>query len=333
MSTGAGSEPAGRRVGCDEMSRSTSSRHAHPAARVAVGLVATLGLAGLGIVPISAATPEPLPTDGQVIGRAWLDAPLRVDAAPGSTIDFGAVVVFSDETGGPGGLVGGATLRTRLFPATGNAPPSVGSARADWRGHFIGTLEVPPGGVGRLTLGQPGRFCNDSGCADLDMLFEPIEVGPPVGLPLSFLATARIVAPQFVTARQPALFEVDVQPRITWPAPGLAMPDRLILEVRVTRGPVVVELPIANSAADPGRYTGTLTLIEPGDYVVQLATTTDPSEAQLFGTALVPITVDPPAIPAPPATPDGLPDWWPLALAAAGLAVAALLIFRGRART
>ena len=280
--------------------------------------------------PASAATPEPLPTSGAVVGRAWLDAPLPTTAAPGSSIDFGAVVVFSDPTGGQVGLVGGATLRVKLYPAAGDAQPSVSTGRSDWLGHFVGSIEVPPGGVGRLTFGIPGRFCNDTGCADLDSLFEPISVGPPVDLPLSFVATARIIAPPIVTAREPATFEVDVQPRIAWPAPGLAMPDTLVLEVRVQRGPVIAEVTLTSSSADRGRYTGTLTVIEPGPYVVQLATTTNPTEAQLFGTAIAPVTVDPAPIPRAPDAGGGLPDWWPMALAGGLLGLAAVLIVRGR---
>jgi hypothetical protein len=310
-----------------------------PRVRGVVGGAATAGLAMLLVAiaagtaiaaspgPSPAATLEPLPTGDEVAGRAWLDAPLPADAPAGSTIVVGALVVFTDPVGGAG-LVGGATLRARLYPAQGDAPASVATARSDWRGHFVASLEVPPGGVGRMTIGEPGRFCNDSGCKDLDFLFEPVEVGPPADLPLTFTSTARIVPPETITARQPATIEVDVQPRVAWPDPGLVLPDRLVLEVRVPRGPVLQELPIANAPADPGHYAGSLTLIEPGDYVLQLATTTNPSEAQRFGTAIVAITVAPAPAVAPSSS--GPPDWLPLALAVTGLTVAGILILRGR---
>jgi hypothetical protein len=99
----------------------------------------------------------------------------------------------------------------------------------------------------------------------------------------------------------------------------------------VPQGPTVAEVDLDRDAAGGGRYTATLSLDEPGDYVVQVAVAKDPIEDELYGTAIRRLTVV--AAAAPPATVDaatGLPDWWPLCLAALALVVAGVLILRGR---
>jgi hypothetical protein len=273
------------------------------------------------VAPVTSEPPGPT-----TAGVAWLDGPLPRDAAPGSTITVAAILVQGDGAD----LMQYVTPAFRLSPATGGGPATVANGTPDWRGHFVAHLEVPSGGVGELGIGLPGTICVNDSCTTGDWPFE-IRIGPPVGLPLPLVTTAALVlADSTVAARAQAAVEVDLAARVDWPEP-LALPSQLILEVRVAQGPTVAEVALDRDAARLGHYAGNLSLEEPGDYVVQVAVTKEPTEGDLFGTAIRRLTVVAAADPPPTlATASGLPDWWPLGLAAIALVLAAVLILRGR---
>src|SRR5205814_5027001 len=173
-------------------------------------------------------------------------------------------------------------------------------------------------------------FCEGSSCVTRDWPFEPIDVGPPPGLPLPLTSTATILPPSApVIARQPATIEADLRGRIDWPALP-ATPDHLVLEVRVPQGPVVAEVALEASPPGSGHFAGQVTLSQAGDYVVQVAAIENPGPGDLFGTALRRLTVQPASTPvATTDTGTGLPDWWPAGLAVVGLLLAGLLLLRG----
>jgi hypothetical protein len=279
--------------------------------------------------PSIAPTPEPLPSGPLVTGRAWLDAPLPTTASPGSTVRIGYLLTTDD-----GSLFVNSSVRMRLYPAGGDAEPATANGIRDWPGHYVAQIVVPAGGVGRAEFAIPGTFCNDAGqCLETEYVFEPIQAGPPTDVSVALLATARLAPAGSSVARRPTTIEIDVQPRVDWPAPGLTLPDELVLQVRIPQGPVVTEVSASQSPADARHFTGTVTLDQPGDYVIQLASTTDPQETDLFATALIRLTVEPaPAVPAPATPSGGLPEWWPLAAAAAALILSLGLIARGGRR-
>ena len=299
---------------------------------LALATAATAAAIVPGLAMAAGSSPSVAPLTSEPPGRttagvAWLDAPVPRGAPAGSTITVGAVLVEGDSAN----LMQFATPAFRLSPASGAAPATLANGTPDWRGHFVAHLEVPAGGAGELRVGLPGTICVNDACTAGDWPFE-IRVGPPTGLPLPLLTTADLVlADATLTAHATTAVEVDLAPRITWPQP-LALPDRLVLEVRVPQGPTVAEIPLDREAAGGGRYTGSLSLDQPGDYVVQVAVAANPIEDDLYGTAIRRLTVVGAAEP-PPATAEdssGLPEWWPRGLAAAGLVLAVVLIVRGR---
>jgi hypothetical protein len=308
------------------------SRRRRRSAAAATLLAGALVLAAGGVnaaSPSIAPTPEPFPSGPLVTGRAWLDAPLPTTAARGSTVRIGYLLIHDD-----GSPFSSPSLPMRIYPTAGDAGRTTANGIRDWPGHYVAQAIVPEGGIARVEFAIPGSFCNDAGqCLETDFVFEPVEVGPPTDVSVALLATARLAPAESSVARRPTTIEIDVQPRVEWPTPGLTMPDELVLQVRIPQGPVVTEVSAGRSSADARHFTGVVTLDQPGDYVVQLARTTDPQETDLFATALIRLTVEPAAAtPAPAAPSGGLPDWWPLAAAAAALILSLGLIARGGRR-
>jgi hypothetical protein len=287
-------------------------------------------LAVLAASPSPGASPVPTETiEPFSPGFAWLDAALPTGAAAGSKVSIGAFLWSPHDER----AVTGATVRFTLHPASGKAAPTTATGVPTWRGHFVADLLVPAGGFGRLTMGFPGNFCSDAGCLDQDFLFEIAGVGPPTDVPLTAIATGHLTLSEpVVQSRAPAAVDVTVSANAPWPT-AIDLPDALVVQVRERQGGVVSEVPAVATAAEPGHYTATVTLIQPGDYVVQLATTEGATPGALFGTAIAPLTVERAPVSAQPAPTTGsLPDWWPLGLAGIGLLVAALLFVRGRPR-
>jgi len=285
--------------------------------------------ASLGVSPGPGASAEP---SEQIFppGDAWLDQPLPLDAAAGASIRVGAFVWQASD----GQAISGG-VRMSLFPAHGSAKANTAFAASDWHGHNVAQLIVPVGGVGRLEIGLPGQLCLDSGCMDEDFLLNIRGVGPPTGVPISLLARARLaLSSSAVAARTPISVDVVVEPNLEWPAPGLAMPGQLILQVRVQRGPISTEVSLVQSPTDPRHYTGTLSIADPGAYVAQVAAARGATGTQLFTTAIAAVTVTAAATqPALIEPGGGLPDWWPIVAAALGLLVAVLLLVRFRPRS
>ncbi len=293
--------------------------------------LAAPGVSASASAPTASPTPEPLPSGPVDMGRAWLDQPLPTTASAGETIHVGFVVAQRDGAG----LVTGATLRVRLISAAGPAEATQANGVQDWPGHYNATIEVPTAAVGRIEISLPGSFCNDNGCIDQPFLFEPVEVGPPHDLRLPLISTATIaVTTATITARTPASIQVEVHPRVAWPAPGLDLPATLIAQARVPQGPILQEVELTRQGVDGGHYAGAITIDEPGDVVLQVATMANPGPEDLFGAGLVRVRVLAAAASVAPtaAAGGGLPAWTPAALVVAVLGVAVVLVVAGGRR-
>jgi hypothetical protein len=296
--------------------------------------VSSLALAS---VPALGASPSPEPTQPPESGpphfgpgQAWLDAPLPTAAPAGTTVLLGACLWSPDR----GEVVTGITPRFRLHPASGKAADAVTNGTPDWPGHYTAQLAVPPGGFGRLDIGIPGSFCDDAGnCVEQEFLFDQ-AVGPPLGVKLPAIATAQLALDDTdLSARTAIEIQAFVSPNADWPG-GLELPARLVLQVRERQGPVVLEVPADAADFGAGYYLASIIVDRPGDYVAQLAAAEGATGGDLFSTGIMPLTITaragPTPVPAPTAGGSPAPpEWWPLALGAFGLIVAALLFFRG----
>ncbi len=306
-----------------------------PAWRAALALVAGAACLALASVPAFAASPSPGPTPrAHAPGQAWLDGELPIGAPEGATVVIGALLWSPDQ----GDVVTNITPRFRIHPASGKAPPAVANGVPDWRGHYTAELVVPRGGFGSLEIGIPGTFCADTGsCVQQEFLFD-VAVGPPVDVKLTAFASGSLsLSAATVEARRSISIDVQVGTNVQWPG-RVAYPSRLFLQVRERQGQLVLEVPAEPGQFGDGSYSGNITLDQPGDYVVQLATTAGATGADLFPEALQAFTVTPAtqATPAPVLAPAGdgaaAPEWWPLALGAFGVVVAGLLFLRGAGR-
>jgi hypothetical protein len=297
--------------------------------RVAVRLLPLLTLPWLALaIPVAAApTPEP-----EIVGRAWLDAALPTDAPAGSSIHVGVFAINGDPSGSAG-----VTIQLRLHSKLARVKPSVVTATPDWPGHYVADIVVPTGGVGTLDVVIPAEPCATAGCDSAELVFQPVSPGPPLGLPLPFLSTATLtVSTSSPGAGDSMTAIVMVMPRVDWPAPGLEMPDALTIQVRDSKDTFVKDVPAPAVAGDPGQFQATFSIDDGGTYVVQAADAEKATDVDLFAGAQATLTVvaAPSASPAPvvTATEGGIPDWWPVGLVVAALAVAAALIVRGRPR-
>ena len=304
-----------------------------PRALVAAGLLFAMAWPALAASPTPPGGPTPAVSPEETPdfrpGDAWLDAALPKDAAAGSELTIGAFL-----WSGGGDAVTHITPVFRLHPAQGTAKPTTGNGIPDWAGHYVARVKVPVGGVGRLEIGFPTVFCSDTACFDQEFLFTIHDAGPPVNVPLPAITTATLMlASPTIESRQRMVMDILVEPNVDWPGPALAMPDQLIVQVRVRQGPIVTEVPATRPRPGVAEYRAQVSLIEPGLYVAQLAIAPSATGSELFTTALAAIEVTAPAAtPTPPTGSEagGLPEWWPLAAGGAGLILAAFLILRGR---
>lgn len=166
-------------------------------------------------------------------------------------------------------------------------------------------------------------------------------VGPPPGVALPRLSTAFVDAPtQVVPVGIDATLGFSVRPRTNWPSPGLILPTRLWLQVRIPQGAALDD--VVADLDDPvtGHYTATLQFPAAGDYVVQVATVQNGGRDDLFSTSIRRVTAEDLGVPSPTGRPapgapggarDQVPGWIGPALGISG-AIAVLLVVFGRRR-
>ena len=200
--------------------------------------------------------------------RGLADRPVLNDAAPGSTVPIGATIW--DRVGRT--LITGTSLVAHLHPATGKAKATEAILSSDIPGHVSGQIEIPPGGVGELDIGFLGSACTDSGCVATSTGLPIGGTGPPTGAPLPLVAAAEIESPPAGSLVAGRATEVDIvlRPNVPW-GDAFTMPDTLVLQVRVPRGPVLLDAPARLIDAASGRYRASVTLPDASQYVLQVA--------------------------------------------------------------
>jgi hypothetical protein len=277
---------------------------------LALGLVGLLASAAGGPTPAVAASPAASPdpsvapstgpsaspvTDPGFPLEAWLDRAAPTAAAPGTNVPIG--VTIWDRTARR--LAPAQSLHLWWYPATGDGPPTQATIAADWSGHGIATIAVPQGGGGRLGLTFPGTACASDGCAPTESLFPIAGVGPPPDAPLPQVASAEIQPGGAITAGRPTQVAVVLRPKAAWEPGSFTMPSRLFLQARIPRGATLASVPATLADAAEGRYLATITLPEPGQYILEVAATVDSQGSGSFEASTARIT----AIPAEEVTP------------------------------
>ena len=150
-----------------------------------------ISLVSLGLLLSGAAIASAKGEDAVVT----LDAPLPVDAPPGSTVRIAWSVDIATDSGSlPFNAEG---VFVRLAPASGE--PVHITARQDRPGHYVATVQVPAGGLGKVLFGLRGQACTaDGACAPSDEYF---RVGSETG---GFAAPiARPAVPRAPVAQDP----------------------------------------------------------------------------------------------------------------------------------
>jgi hypothetical protein len=100
---------------------------------------------------------------------AQLDAPISLDAQPGSTIEVGFDVYIEEPTGRL--PVQGSPLFIRLVPPDGDEPLEARARETPpGSGHYVASVVVPTGGIGAVEIGLQGHGCDANGCRRMDML-------------------------------------------------------------------------------------------------------------------------------------------------------------------
>lgn len=115
-------------------------------------------------------------------GVARLDAPIPDDAPPGTELEIGWSVFIVDDTGTSHPIVG-SPVYLRLIPAGGGSPVEVDAIeRPSGSGHYVATVTVPDGGIGRVEVAMHGEACDATSCWDADYVF-PMHDDPAVAVP------------------------------------------------------------------------------------------------------------------------------------------------------
>ena len=81
--------------------------------------------------------------------------------------------------------------------------------------------------------------------------------------------------------------EVDIvlRPNVPW-GDAFTMPDTLVLQVRVPRGPVLLDAPARLIDAASGRYRASVTLPDAAQYALQVASGPNATPVDTFATSL-----------------------------------------------
>jgi hypothetical protein len=265
--------------------------------------------------PVAAAespSPSPAPAEsGEPDGRPrlelWLDAELPETPTPGATLAIGSILWDADRAAI-------APIGTTIFYRTHGAPgdpPIETFARQDWPGHYLGTIEIPEAGLTGLEFGLSGTLCENDVCRRDDWLFPIGGIGPPPGAPVVAIAAATIdVLPEPIVADSPLALIIRVRPNEGIDPALFEMPASLVVRAREPRGPnvAVAEVALAgreSSGLREGVFEGDMTIDEPGEFVLEVATDADGGDATRFGTSLMPIAVEAAATPTNPAATTG----------------------------
>ena len=235
--------------------------------------LAVLAVAGSGAATPAAAAELVCPPPGDAPGPAgfqvWLDQDL---AAAG--VGAGDVIQAGFTTWDPRQreFFAVSGLDACLHPASGDAPPALGTVHADFPGHILAEFVVPDGGAGPVQLGTSGQICAEDGTCAIGLVPIPVSgTGPPPDADVSVLLHAVIQLDGDLDVGQPAELSVDIQPRGLWDTSALAVPGHLLVTA-ARRG----EAPIATAEIRPagadvaGEYSGTLTLPEPGEFTLRV---------------------------------------------------------------
>jgi hypothetical protein len=121
-----------------------------------------LGLAGL---LAAVAAPATFAKEG---GIARLDAPIPIDAAPGSAITVGWAAVILDGT--VEHPIQGSPLFIRLLSPGGVATEERGVEDPPGSGHYVAMVVVPVDGIAGYEIGMTGRSCRGSDCVRSDWM-------------------------------------------------------------------------------------------------------------------------------------------------------------------
>ena len=128
-------------------------RRSIPAVLAAPLLVAGLALAG----PV-------LAKEGM---QARLDAPIPIDAPPGTTLEVGWTTTVPDGAGGAAAFSGAPVFIALTEPGASQPEALVfGDETPAGSGHFTASIVVPDGGIAPdgVTIGLRGEMC-ETGCA------------------------------------------------------------------------------------------------------------------------------------------------------------------------
>ena len=261
----------------------------------AIGFLVAACVAALAVAPagITAASPSPEPSAPPSEGpperppfEVWLDRPTPTDAEPGDKLDVGATL-----WDGLGSEIPrmGATIFLRIVPAEGAAAPAQTIARANWPGHYRGTVEVPEGGLGRLELGVTGTICENDVCRPDDWVFTMGGVGPPPDAPVTGLAEARISVGGDVVAGTPTDVTVALTPQGDWES--FPAPAAIVVRARAPRGPNLATASLTLTAPSDLVYEGPITIPLDGDVVLEAAMDEDGGDGTRFGTSMIPVNV------------------------------------------
>ena len=178
---------------------------------------------------------------------AALDAPIPPDADPGSELEVGWRAWTPD--GGAEWPFAGSPVFIRLVSTDGTSTTEVlGRENPRGSGHYLATISVPPGGVGRVEIGLLGESCVDGSCTRSDMMFElpeeqrapalaaPLSVDPPIpAMPEPGPVRAADVAP--------SAGNVPLALAIVAGAAALSILLGLVGRVRASSGPAGVAAP------------------------------------------------------------------------------------------
>ncbi len=227
---------------------------------------------------------------------AWLDHAIPTDAEPGSQIEVG-LMLWDNEGREP---IAQFPPFIRIHPATGDAEPSMVGLVEDWSGHYAWTIPVPAGGVGKVEVGLGGTACDANGCQRQESIYPVAGVGPPPDASSSMIAEAAIEVVESIAAGTPTEVTIRLTPNTEWAPGAFPVPDGLVLQVRQPRGGVLEELPVPLLDADSLSYQVSLTLPQPGDFVLQAATVSSAETTDTFGESLVAISVNEAAAEPPP---------------------------------
>ncbi|HEU0235964.1 MAG TPA: hypothetical protein VFR14_05930 [Candidatus Limnocylindrales bacterium] len=228
------------------------------------GVLATAALLGWTVATASGGE---LASDVEV----WLDHPLPSDASPGHSIAIGGMVWHPESR-----TSFGRPVFVRVHPADGIGEPVEVHTTEDWPGHFMSFVLVPAGGFGQIEIGTAGSACVGSVCTRSDAIYPIGGVGPPPGIALTEIARAEITLPaEHVVAGRPATVQVWLEPRASWDPALVPLPDRLAIELRRPRGPVLLEASADLVDRPSATYRAVVVLREIGDLLVQAGIAAD----------------------------------------------------------